>query len=257
MSERCWQDGLVSIIMPAYNSANFIEASITSVLNQTYGRWELLITDDGSSDRTEEIVRGQNDERIHYWKLSQNSGVAKARNCAIQRARGQYLAFLDSDDIWLPKKLAHQLHFMESGNLGFTYTYYRQFQGNPENCGALVLAKESVDYHELLKGNDIGCLTVMIDRYQIPIVEMPLARHEDYVTWLNLLRHGGRAYSVPEDLARYRKGSSALTSNKWRSMRWTWDVYRESQNLSILQALYYMSYYVLKGLKKHHQSGLE
>lgn len=242
---------LVSIIMPAYNSGKTIRSSIQSVCRQTYSNWELLIVDDCSDDNIESIIQEFQEQRIHYYRLSTNQGVAAARNKGVAEARGQYLAFLDSDDLWHPDKLTRQVNFMQKYHYAFTYTWYQQFSGDIHHLGNLVKTKTSVDYKELLKGNDIGCLTVMIDRSQIPDVTMPSQRHEDYITWLNILKQGGRAYSLPISLAAYRKGKGSLTNNKWKSLVWTWKVYRNSQQLSLVRSGICMFFYVYYGLLKH------
>lgn len=243
---------LISIIMPAYNSHETIQESIQSVCNQTYLKWELLVVDDCSTKDIQSIVAKFQDERIHYCCLSSNQGVACARNKGMEEAKGQYVAFLDSDDIWHPEKLSRQLAFMQKNHYAFTYTWYRQFAGDISHLGNLVKTKPCVDYKELLKGNDIGCLTVMIDREQIHDIHMPSQRHEDYITWLNILKQGWQAYSLPKELAYYRKGYGSLTSNKWKSLIWTWDVYRKSQKLNFIQSGMYMGYYIYHGILKHY-----
>ena len=243
---------LVSIIMPAYNSSKTIRDSIQSVCHQTYPNWELLIIDDCSEEDIESITHEFEDQRIHYYRLPSNQGVACARNKGIAEAQGQYLAFLDSDDLWHPRKLFNQVSFMQKYHYAFTYTWYRQFNGDIHHLGNLVKTKTAVDYRELLKGNDIGCLTVMIDRSQVHDIAMPSQRHEDYITWLNILKRGGKAYSLPKELAYYRKENGSLTSNKWKSLTWTWQVYRKSQNLNVLQSSLYMAYYIYSGLFKHY-----
>ncbi len=245
-------DELVSIIMPVHNGAETIGESIESVLAQTYANWELIIIDDCSTDGTQKVIEGYSDQRIRYCCLPQNCGVAQARNKGISMAAGRYIAFLDSDDLWLSEKLMRQLAFMRQKNCGFSYTEYRQFTGTIENTNRLVRVHDCVDYQELIKGNDIGCLTVMLDRKVFPKVEMPSSRHEDYITWLNLLQGGRKAYGIHEDLARYRKSDKSLSSNKWHSLRWTWDVYRKSQKLPRHEAFKNMCYYILKGLRKHY-----
>lgn len=243
---------LVSIIMPAYNSSKTIRDSIQSVCHQTYPNWELLIIDDCSDEDIEIIAHEFEDQRIRYYRLPTNQGVACARNKGISEAQGQYLAFLDSDDLWHPRKLFNQVSFMQKYHYAFTYTWYRQFSGNIHHLGNLVKTKTAVDYKELLKGNDIGCLTVMIDCSQVHDIAMPSQRHEDYITWLNILKQGGKAYSLPKELAYYRKENGSLTSNKWKSLTWTWQVYRKSQNLNVLQSSLYMSYYIYHGVIKHY-----
>lgn len=243
---------LVSIIMPVHNGVRTISESIDSVLRQTYKRWELIIVDDASTDETETILANYKDPRIQCLRLSQNGGTAQARNKGITTAKGRFLAFLDSDDLWLPDKLMHQLDFMKRHQYGFTYTEYRHFSDDPAKAGDLVKIQDFVDYAALLKGNDIGCLTVMLDRMSFPSITMPQEHHEDYITWLNLLRTGKRAYGLHEDLARYRKSAQSLTGNKWKSLKWTWEVYRNSQNLSRSQAWKNMCYYIVKGVRKHY-----
>lgn len=191
------------------------------------------------------------DPRIRYIRLEKNSGVAQARNRGIQAARSQYIAFLDSDDLWLPEKLEKQLQFMQENGYAFTYTWYRQFEDDPAHPIRLVKTKSFVDYRKLLRGNDIGCLTVMIDRKQIPEIHMPSEKHEDYITWLNLLKKDYKAYSVPEDLARYRLSKHSVSGDKKKSLVWTWKMYRESQGLSIWEAVFYFMTYIIAGIKKH------
>lgn len=243
---------LISIIMPAYNSHKTIQDSIQSVCNQTYSKWELLVIDDCSTKDIQSIVIKFQDKRIHYIRLAHNKGVANARNIGIAKAQGRYIAFLDSDDMWHTEKLSMQLVFMQKNHYAFTYTWYRQFTGDISQLGNLVKTKPYVDYKELLKGNDIGCLTVMIDREQIQDIHMPSQRHEDYITWLNILKRGWKAYSLPKELAYYRKADGSLTSNKWKSLIWTWRVYRENQKLSLLSAGWCMICYIVGGISKHY-----
>lgn len=257
MSEiSVWQDDLVSIIMPAYNSSAFIADSIRSVLQQTYSKWELIIIDDCSSEPIAPIIQSFQDDRIHYIRLIQNSGVAAARNVGISKAKGRYIAFLDSDDIWLKNKLREQLQFMKTFHIGFSYTHYRQFKDKMCAPGKEIQTRDFVDYHNLLHGNDIACLTVMIDRKMFPHIEMPKVYHEDYVTWLNLLKQGQQAYSLHKDLARYRKTASSLTGSKWISMKWTWEVYRNTQCLSIIKSSYCFLFYAINGFYKHYINNL-
>ena len=243
---------LVSVIMPAYNSSETLADSIQSVLGQTFTDWELLVIDDCSPEPLKPIVDHSQDARIRYIRLEKNSGVAQARNRGIQAARGRYIAFLDSDDLWLPEKLEKQLQFMQENGYAFTYTWYRQFSKDANQIGNVVKTKSKVDYQELLKGNDTGCLTVIIDHQQVSHISMPSQRHEDYITWLNILKQGITAYSLPIVLAKYRTGKKSLTSNKWRSLLWTWQVYRESQHLPLFQAGICMVYYIYSGLLKHY-----
>ena len=249
------QEKLVSIIMPAYNCDEFISDAISSVQAQTYTDWELIIVDDASIDMTAEICQkfAATDVRIQYIRQDHNMGVSEARNRAIRSAQGRYLAFRESDGLWLPHKLERQIRFMQSNGSPFTYTEYRQFHEDPAIPGALIRTRDSVNYRDLLKGNDIGCLTVMLDRKAFPHIEMPHVRHEDYVTWLNLLcTSGSHAYALHEDLARYRKSTDSLTASKRRSLIWTWQVYRRTQRLSWMKSLYYLLHYAVRGIRKHY-----
>lgn len=245
------ENELVSIIMPVYNGEETIAESIESVLKQKYSLWELIIVDDCSTDKTQDIIAQYKNEKIRFYKQARNLGVAEARNKAISMAKGRYIAFLDSDDLWMPEKLKHQIEFMKCNHYGFTYTEYRQFTDNIKNVGRLVKVKDYVCYKDLLKGNDIGCLTVMLDRKVFPKINMPNERHEDYITWLNLLRGGQIAHGMHEDLARYRKSEKSLTNNKWKSLKWTWNVYCKSQGLPYHTAIKNMCFYITKGLMKH------
>ena len=253
MEKFLFENDLISIIMPAYNAEKYIAESIVSVINQTYSFWELLIINDCSQDMTLQAIDKyvETDKRIKLIDLETNFGVAEARNIGINAAKGRYIAFLDSDDFWLPTKLARQIEFMKGKKAEFSYTQYKQFIDSVEECGSLIDVDEKVTYKSLLKGNIIGCLTVMIDRYYIHTIEMPKERHEDYISWLNILKQGFCAYGIKEDLARYRKSSKSLSGNKFKSLLWTWQVYNKTQKLSFGESSYYFIYYVLKGIRKY------
>lgn len=245
---------LVSIITPAYNAAEYIAETIESVLAQTYPKWEMLIVNDCSKDNAAEIVQSyaDKDNRIKLINLKQNSGAAVARNIAIQNAKGRYIAFLDSDDLWKKEKLQKQLGFMQQNGYAFTFTAYEHFKDRKENIQNLVKVPESLNYKQALKGNQIGCLTVMLDRMQVQNINFSKQKHEDYILWLNILKQGVTAYGLNESLALYRTGNSkSISSNKLQSAFWTWNVYRETQKLSVLKIIYYMCFYCLNGLKKH------
>lgn len=247
-------DGLVSIITPAYNAAEYIAETIESVLAQTYPNWEMLIVNDCSKDNTAEIVQSYaaKDKRIKLINLTQNSGAAVARNTAIQNAKGRYITFLDSDDLWEKEKLQKQIQFMQQNGYVFTYTSYEHFKETKENIQNQVQIPKSLNYNQALKGNQIGCLTVMLDKKQIPNIHFTTQKHEDYILWLNILKQGQTAYGIQESLALYRTGNSkSISGNKLQSALWTWKVYRESQRLSVVKSMYYMLFYVVNGIKKH------
>ena len=253
--EEKYIDNLVSIITPAYNSAAYIAETIESVLAQTYTNWEMLIVNDYSKDNTAEIVQSyaKKDKRIKLINLQQNSGAAAARNTAIQNAKGRYIAFLDSDDLWKKEKLQKQIEITQQNGYAFTYTSYEHFKGTKENIQNQVQIPKSLNYNKALKGNQIGCLTVMLDRTQIQNIHFTTQRHEDYILWLNILKQGITAYGIQESLALYRTGNrKSISGNKLQSALWTWKVYRESQKLSVLKSMYYFLYYFINGILKHY-----
>jgi teichuronic acid biosynthesis glycosyltransferase TuaG len=208
------------------------------VLAQTYSNWELIIVDDASRDGTLELARqfASADPRIRILPLEQNVGVAEARNRGIGASRGQYLAFLDSDDLWLPSKLQTQIDFMRSGGAGFSFAQYRR------------IGRDGFLSNPVKVPRSIGCLTVAIDRYQIPEVSMPKIKHEDYVTWLKILKRGHIAYGIPQDLARYRVTSSSVSSDKRRSAGWTWNIYRRVEGLSLLKSAWCFLHYTARAI---------
>lgn len=245
-------DGLVSIIMPAYNAEKYISESIESVLAQTYKNWELIIVDDCSKDNTTEIIKkyADSDIRIKAIFLTDNKGVANARNMALKNSQGRYLAFLDSDDLWLDNKLEKQINFMKQNNIYFSFCKYQRLSDKKE--GKVVDVLPCVNYQKALYGNPIGCLTVCLDRYHIKNFSFSRQRHEDYIAWLDILKNNNIcAYGIPEILALYRVGNiSSLSGNKLKSMVWTWKVYRESQSKSLLTSIWYMIFYIINNIKK-------
>lgn len=244
-------DGLVSVIMPVYNDTVYIRDAVQSVLRQTYPSWELWIVDDASTmDVRSAVADLLTDERIHFLRLSENRTAAGARNVGIAAAKRRYLAFLDSDDWWLPEKLEKQVRFMQEKNIAMSFTSYRRVSENGRKVGRVIEAEGMVDYSRLLKGNCIGCSTVMIDRRQCAAVKMPLERHEDYITWLNLAKKKLSICGLAEDLARYRVGENSLSGNKLKSLWWTWKVYRKSQQLPFFRSLLCLGYYIVHGISK-------
>ena len=247
-----YNNALVSIIMPAYNSERYIEEAIKSVICQTYREWELLVIDDGSTDCTAALVEAValKDSRVKLVRLKFNQGVAAARNKGLELAKGRYIAFLDSDDLWLPQKLEKQIAFMNVNNYSFSFHSYRHFnETNVSN--KVVKAPKVLSYDDELRGNYIGCLTVCLDRSLLKLFSMPKERHEDYITWLNILKHNNIcAYGLQEDLARYRIGNnSTISSNKLKSAWWTCLVIR-GQGISFWKACWCMVGYIKKNLIK-------
>lgn len=243
---------LVSIIMPAYNAERFIEKSIESVLNQTYKNWELLIINDDSKDSTQTIIENylKKDNRIKLYNQENNRGVAEARNKGIKISRGKYIAFLDSDDLWKNNKLQLQIEYMRKNEVYMTYTQYSYITENGGFIKDIEIPK-TLNYKQALKGNKIGCLTVVIDKEKIGKIQMPNLKHEDYATWLNILKKGITAYGIQKNLAQYRKVSDSLSANKLKTIIWTWGIFRKSQKLSRTKSLYFLVFHLKQALKKH------
>lgn len=242
---------LISIVMPSYNSALTIKESIDSVLSQTYKNWELLITDDCSSDDTLAILHGysQSDSRIRIFQNEENSGAGVSRNKSIEMASGVYIAFLDSDDIWMPEKLEKQVEFMDKNGYALTYTSYQKFDKN--GPGKIISPPLTVNYSELLYSNVIGCLTAMYDVDKLGKQYMPLIRkRQDMGLWLKILKTCNQAYCLPEVLALYRS-DTGMTQNKINASIYQWRFYREVVQLGVLSSLWYFSWYIVKGLIKH------
>ena len=245
-------NSLVSVITPMHNSGRYILDTIESVKNQTYKNCEMIIIDDCSTDNSVELVKKyiQSDERIKLIRLEENVGVAKARNKGIENSKGRYLAFLDSDDLWLPDKLNKQIKFMQSKKVSFCYTACSVIDENSVATGKVRHVPPIVDYHKILRGNDIACLTVVIDKYIIPDVKMPDIKHEDYVTWVNILKNDIVAFGIDEVLARYRVARKSESGNKLKAATWQWKIYRKTLNLPIFSSVFYFCCYVFNAIAK-------
>ena len=170
-----YNEGKVSIIVPVYNAENFLHRTVDSILAQTYENWELLLADDCSTDQSRDIMKSYTDERIHCFYCEKNSGPAGARNLALRKASGQYIAFLDADDFWLPQKLEKQISFMKKGNYPFSFTSYEFADANAVRSGTVAHAPERVGYQEILKSSTIAPSTAVLDRNQIDtaLIYMP------------------------------------------------------------------------------------
>lgn len=246
------QQELVSVITPAYNAEKFIGDAIESVLAQTYAHWEMIIVDDCSTDETAKVVEQYSDKRIRFIQLKTNSGPAIARNTSIQNAKGRYIAFLDSDDMWQPEKLEKQLAFMRRHDIAFSYTAYENMGEDGKSLGTVVPVLEKANYDKLLKENVIGCLTVMLDLLKVGPVEMVNIRtRQDYVLWLDICKRGFLAYGLKEVLAKYRVVENSISSNKLKMARQNWKVYREIENLNLIKSVWYFTHYMYYKVKKY------
>jgi teichuronic acid biosynthesis glycosyltransferase TuaG len=243
-------DDMVSVIMPAYNSERYIEESILSVVNQSYGNLELLVTDDCSSDGTQQLVEGlaKRDRRIRYFRLNENSGAAVARNNSLNNAKGRYIAFLDADDVWLENKLELQLAFMTANDSAFSFTGYSAYYGSGRFDEKVVDSKtpEKIAHKDLLKKTcTVGCSTVILDRTKLPKIEMVNIRTgQDYALWLMLLRESAQvAHNYKRRLTGYRVLEGSISRNKFKKAKRQWQIYREMEKIKFLASIYLMFFY--------------
>lgn len=245
---------LVSIITPAFNAATYLLTTIHSVQAQTWTEWEMIIVDDCSQDQTWEVLcrAAAEDQRIRPLRATSKLGVSAARNAALDMATGRYVAFLDSDDIWHSDKLDHQLDFMRENAVAFSFTDYDHIDTKGRLLKESTWERESYNYRQLLNFNGIGCLTVVIDQGEIGPVRFMAKGHEDYILWLQILKKGVTAHGLQEVLAHHRIGDHSLSRNKWRAARWTWQIYRRTEGLSMPVALRHFSNYFLRSLAKYY-----
>lgn len=232
--------GLVSIIMPSYNTASFIEETIQSVLNQTYTNWELIIVDDCSTDNTNEVVDTIKDCRIHYLKNEKNSGAAISRNKALREAKGQWIAYLDSDDLWMPEKLEKQIKFMEENGYVFSYTDYEEIDVDGYKTGVKVTGPKKITKTGMFNYCWPGCLTVMYDANKIGLIQIEdIKKNNDYAMWLKVCRKAD-CYLLDEILGQYRKGRvGSVSTHSIRTMiGWHYKLYREAEDMGILSSLF-------------------
>lgn len=244
---------LVSVIMPCYNMEKFIAYTIESVQRQTYPHWELLIVDDASTDRTADIIKShqEQDDRIQFFVKPLHSGIADSRNRCLKMAKGQFLAFLDSDDLWHPEKLEQQLQFMTERNIGFSYSSYDCVDEAGKPLGKTIKSIGDLNYEAYLRNTIIGCSTVMVDKTIVGEVVVPNFRtSEDTATWLNILKKGFLAYAIEEPLTSYRIRQHSASSNKLKASSDLWRVYRQNEKLPLFKALARFSSYAFNAIKK-------
>lgn len=222
-------NGLVSVIMPSYNTAKYIGESIRSVIAQTYTNWELIIVDDCSSDNTDEVVKPfLADRRIQYMKNAKNSGAAVSRNTALRKAKGRWIAFLDSDDLWAPEKLKKQIAFMEQGGYHFSYTQYEEIDAQSNPLGIVVTGPKKVTRRGMYNYCWLGCLTVMYDAEYVGLVQIEnIKKNNDYAMWLKVCKKAD-CYLLEEALADYRRGRAGSISTHGYSIliKWHYRLFR-------------------------------
>ena len=245
---------LVSVITPTHNSSKYIIDTIISIKNQTLEEWELIVVDDCSTDSTIKLVEKEMelDSRIILMKNLSNLGAANSRNRGIRESKGRYIAFLDSDDLWVPDKLKNQVKFMQNNDIAFSFTSYEMIDEEGKKLNKEIKIPKTINYDQLLKNTIIGCLTVMLDKKKLKDIEMPNIRtRQDTALWLKILKTGEVAYGLDNCLAQYRKVSNSLSSNKFKMAYKTWRMYRDIEKLSFLKSMYVFLHYTYNSFKKH------
>ena len=246
--------GLVSVIMPAWNAAAFMARSIDSVLAQSRKQLELVIVDDCSTDDTAAVIEryARADSRVRPLRLASNSGVATARNAGIAAARGEYLAFLDSDDWWHPRKLELQIEQMRRSGIRVSYCTYQRVAEDGRVLST-VRPPAHLSHADLLRSNFIGNLTGVYER-SLGVAEFLKLGHEDYVFWLQMVRRAGIAERIEHDepLAYYLVREGSVSANKLKAAAWQWRIYRDIESLSLVRSIVCMLHYVWNAVAKRH-----
>lgn len=227
---------LVSVIMPSYNTGKFIAESINSVLSQTYNNLELIIVDDCSTDNTDEVVKSFDDKRIRYFKNEKNSGAAVSRNRALREAKGKWIAFLDSDDLWIEDKLEKQIKFMRENNYHFSYTNYEEIDESGNKTGVKVSGPKKITKTGMFNYCWPGCLTVMYDAEYVGIIQIEdIKKNNDYAMWLKVIKKAS-CYLFDEFFGLYRKGRSGSisTHSYLKLLKWHYKLFRQAEKQNVI-----------------------
>ncbi len=246
---------LVSIVTPVFNSERFLRDTIQSVQSQSYGDWELLLIDDASTDGSVAVIQtAQNeDTRIKLLQNERNMGAGYSRNQGIKAATGEYVAFLDADDLWAADKLKKHVAFAEANSRAFTFTAYEFANTKGEPTGRCVSAPPSVTYQSMITNPIAWTSTIMIDLRQVEkgLIYMPdIKRGQDLVAWLNVLRHTNEGYGLNEVLSYYRRSSDSLSANKLKAMKRTWHIYRHELKINQAKSVVYMATWAFNATRK-------
>ena len=248
------EENLVSIITPVYNATRFIKDTAKSVFNQSYSNWEWILVDDCSKDNSWILLSelSKNDKRVKIYRNKINLKSGKTRNLAIKKAKGRFIAFLDSDDLWHPEKLNTQIPFMLNNQYYFSHTSYGYINEDGKRIKSIFHVREEVDYYHLLKRTEISCLTAIYDAEIIGKFYMSEhARKQDYALWLSILKSGTKSYGIDKELAFYRQVKNSATSNKYKLILKHITFLKETQKFSTIKALYYTAYWMVNGFVRY------
>lgn len=246
-------NSLVSIITPTYNCGQFIEETIKSVQAQTYADWEMIISDDCSTDDTREVIAPylESDPRIKYICNEKNSGAAITRNNALKVAKGRWIAFLDSDDLWLPEKLERQVRFMEENGYAFSYHEYTEISESGEDLGVYVSGRKSVGKFGMYACCWPGCLAVMYDARKIGLIQInDVKKNNDTAMWLKVIRKAN-CYLLKENLARYRRRKGSITPPSLKArILWHYRLFRDAEEMNPVLSVFWMCMNMVGNLYK-------
>lgn len=234
---------LVSIITPTYNAEKFIRKTLESVQNQSYKNWEMILVDDASTDETVKIINEftHKDTRIKVFQLAKNSGNGFARNVALEKATGKYIAYLDADDLWFPMKLEKQIQFLKENNLPFTFSFYDSIDEEGNNLNRRVEAPLNLTYNQLFFCNYVGNLTAIYDTDHFgKIVIEATQKRQDWRLWLTILKQIKETKPVPEPLAFYRIRKDSISSSKFKLIKHNFGVYRDFHGFNFVSSVLLM-----------------
>ena len=245
------QNELVSIITPSYNTEKFIDKTIKSVLNQTYKNWEMIIVDDCSNDNTDNIVANFNDSRIKYIKNNKNSGAAVSRNRALKEAKGKWIAFLDSDDLWMPNKLEKQINFMKNNGYSFSYSRYREIDENGNDLNVEICGPKKITKRVMYNYCWPGCLTVMYDSEKVGIIQIEdIKKNNDYAMWLQIIKKTD-CYLCDIPLAMYRRRKGSISNQGYMKLiKWHYKLFKEVDKRSRICSLVFTIRNLIFGIWK-------
>ncbi|SDG39479.1 Glycosyltransferase involved in cell wall bisynthesis [Pedobacter terrae] len=243
---------LVSIVTPCYNSAAFITETLDAVVAQRYTNWELIVVDDRSADETCDIVEAfaSRHPRVRLVALKENGGVSNARNIGLAEAKGKYIAFLDSDDIWLEDKLSRQVSYMEKELLPLTFCAYNRIDEQGKIISGQIPVPRTVNYNALLAHNVVIFSTSMMLKSAIGDIKFSRAGHEDWIFLLQLLKKCGQGYGINQPLVYYRVRQNSVSSNKLKAIGYTWKIFRESEGINFFRSAILLGRYAVSASLK-------
>ncbi|MBQ9280410.1 MAG: glycosyltransferase family 2 protein [Clostridia bacterium] len=244
--------GLVSIIVPVYNAEKFLKETIESVIAQTYTNWELLLINDCSKDESKKVANEYISEKIKWIDMDKNGGAALARNKGIELASGEYICFIDADDLWNNEKLEKQVGFMNEKECAFSFTGYEFANAECIPNGKKVFVPEKIKYKQALKNTTIWTSTVMFDMKKLSKedIYMPNVKSEDTATWWKILKKIDYAYGLNEILSFYRRTSGTLSSNKFEAIKRIWNLYRNVEKLNFSTSCICFCVYIVNAIRR-------